>query len=54
MRIVVFVGEHGTFLRREGEAARRPHLMDLSDLIPGKDVHDERDSHALVGGDLPQ
>jgi regulator of protease activity HflC (stomatin/prohibitin superfamily) len=48
------IGELGTFLRREGEAASSPRLMDLSDLIPGKDVHDERDSHALVGGDLPQ
>jgi hypothetical protein len=48
------IGELGTFLRREGEAAGSPKLMDLSDLITGKDEHDERDSHALVGGDLSQ
>jgi regulator of protease activity HflC (stomatin/prohibitin superfamily) len=48
------IGELGTFLRREGEAAGSPKLMDLSDLINGKDEHDERDSHALVGGDLSQ
>jgi hypothetical protein len=48
------IGELGTFLRREGEAAGSPTPMDLSDLIPGEDVHDERNSHALVGGDLPQ
>jgi regulator of protease activity HflC (stomatin/prohibitin superfamily) len=47
------IGELGTFLRREGEAAHNQSLMDLTDLIPGKEVHDERDSHALVGGDLP-
>ncbi|WP_151082234.1 slipin family protein [Nocardioides cynanchi] len=48
------IGELGTFLRREGEAAANPRLMDLSDLITGKEAHDERDSDALVGADLPQ
>jgi regulator of protease activity HflC (stomatin/prohibitin superfamily) len=48
------IGELGTFLRREGEAAKNRTLMELSDLIPGEDEYDERDSHALVGGDLPQ
>jgi regulator of protease activity HflC (stomatin/prohibitin superfamily) len=48
------IGELGTFLRREGEAAANHSLLDLSDLIPGKEAHDERDSHALVGGDLSQ
>jgi regulator of protease activity HflC (stomatin/prohibitin superfamily) len=48
------IGELGTFLRREGEAAANHALLDLSDLIPGKEAHDERDSHAMVGADQPQ